>query len=80
MFLQWPVVRQALKVEEEENILESPVDKKEYTVLLPKVFPTIHHEDSLKWQFLDENPVSLIRLFRIYLFGCIQISLESKLL
>lgn len=57
MFATAPIVKEALKEDEEYDILSCPMNRKEYTVLLPKVFPTIHHEDPLKWRYLDELPV-----------------------
>lgn len=60
MFLTSPLVHEALKEEEEFNILKCPMKRKEFTILLPKTFPNIHHEDYLKWCFLDELPVTLL--------------------
>ncbi|KAJ8729300.1 hypothetical protein PYW08_000881 [Mythimna loreyi] len=57
MFSQSPLVRGALRDEEESDILQSPVNRKEFTVLLPKVFPTINHEPPLQWWYLDEKPI-----------------------
>lgn len=57
MFENAPMVQKALKKEEEYDILSCQLSREEYTVLLPKVFPTIHHEDPLTWRYLDELPV-----------------------
>lgn len=57
MFVKAPVVKDALKEEEELDVLKCPVNRKEFTVLLPKTFPSIHHEKPLKWWHLDEKPV-----------------------
>ncbi|XP_026727025.1 hydrocephalus-inducing protein-like isoform X2 [Trichoplusia ni] len=57
MFVKAPVVKDALKEEEELDVLKCPVNRKEFTVLLPKTFPSIHHEKPLKWWHLDEKPI-----------------------
>uniref|UniRef100_A0A2A4JIA0 MSP domain-containing protein n=1 Tax=Heliothis virescens TaxID=7102 RepID=A0A2A4JIA0_HELVI len=57
MFANSVTVREALKDEEPCDVLKCPVTRKEYTVLLPKTFPTIHHEPPLTWWYLDEAPV-----------------------
>lgn len=58
MFKRSHLVYEALKEEEECDILQCPVNRKEFTVLLPKTFPTINHEPPLEWWYLDENPVN----------------------
>lgn len=60
MFKNAPIVQEALKEDEEYDILSRPINRKEYTVLLPKVFPAIHHEKPLTWRYLDELPVMFI--------------------
>lgn len=57
MFQNAPFIQEALKEKEEHDILKCPIKRKEYTVLLPKTFPTIHHEPPLNWLYLDEMPV-----------------------
>ncbi|VVC92212.1 unnamed protein product, partial [Leptidea sinapis] len=57
MFLGSKVIQDALHEEEELNILSCPVNFKEYTVLLPKTFPSLHHEDPLEWRYLIEPPI-----------------------
>lgn len=57
MFQKSPLVQEALREEQEHDILKCPVNRKEFTVLLPKTFPQIHHEEPLKWRYLDEMPV-----------------------
>ncbi|KAJ8726486.1 hypothetical protein PYW07_001184 [Mythimna separata] len=57
MFSQSPLVRGALKEEEEFDVLKSPINRQEFTVLLPKIFPTMHHEPPLQWWYLDEKPI-----------------------
>nr|XP_021191308.2 hydrocephalus-inducing protein homolog [Helicoverpa armigera] len=57
MFSHSTIVREALTEEEPCDLLKCPVNRKEYTVLLPKTFPTIHHEPPLKWWYLDEAPI-----------------------
>ncbi|KPI94718.1 Hydrocephalus-inducing protein [Papilio xuthus] len=58
MFLNSDTVKEALKKEEMIDTLKYPIKKKEYTVLLPKSFPTIHDEESLAWRYLDELAVT----------------------
>ncbi|XP_063376108.1 hydrocephalus-inducing protein homolog [Cydia fagiglandana] len=59
MFKNMPVVREALndRDSDDEDILQCSMKRKEFTVLLPKTMPYIHHELPLKWCFLDELPV-----------------------
>ncbi|XP_063358792.1 hydrocephalus-inducing protein homolog [Cydia amplana] len=59
MFMNTPVIREALKEgnRDDEDILQCLMKRKEFTVLLPKTMPYIHHELPLKWCFLDELPV-----------------------
>ncbi|KAL0894937.1 hypothetical protein ABMA27_013434 [Loxostege sticticalis] len=57
MFESSHLVKDALKEEEEYEILKCPVNRKEFTVLLPKSFPQIHYEEPLKWRHLDELPI-----------------------
>lgn len=58
MFLNSETVIEALRKEEKIDTLKYPIKKKEYSVLLPKSFPTIHDEESLAWRYLDELAVS----------------------
>ncbi|KAI8428063.1 hypothetical protein MSG28_002349 [Choristoneura fumiferana] len=58
MFATAPFVQVALKEEEPLDVLKCPVKRKEFTVLLQKTMPYIHHEEPLKWCFLDEMPVA----------------------
>lgn len=60
MFKDAAFVQDALKDDETENVLKSPVKRREYTVLLPKTFPTLHHEPPLSWRYLEEIPVCMI--------------------
>ncbi|XP_062524258.1 hydrocephalus-inducing protein homolog isoform X2 [Bombyx mori] len=57
MFSKSQLVQDALKSEQDFDILSSPVTRKEFTVLLPKTFPKLLHEESLGWHFLDEAPI-----------------------
>ncbi|KAM3964816.1 LOW QUALITY PROTEIN: hydrocephalus-inducing protein homolog [Aphomia sociella] len=57
MLLSTPMVREALKDDDKYDILKCPVNRKEFTVLLPKTFPHIQHEDPLNWCYLDELPI-----------------------
>ncbi|RVE54180.1 hypothetical protein evm_001303 [Chilo suppressalis] len=57
MLFSTPVVYEALRREPEDDILKHSVDRKEFTVLLPKVYPSIHYEEPLKWRYLDELPI-----------------------
>ncbi|CAK1550075.1 unnamed protein product [Leptosia nina] len=57
MFLTSELVKEALREDVIYDILKSPVKVKEFTVLLPKTFPVIQHEDPLRWQYLDEAPI-----------------------
>ncbi|KAJ0181982.1 hypothetical protein K1T71_002704 [Dendrolimus kikuchii] len=57
MFKNSTIFQEALKEEQQHNILQCPVNRKEFTVLLPKTFPVIHHEAPLKWRYLDESPI-----------------------
>lgn len=58
MFATAPFVQVALREEKPVDVLKCPVKRKEFTVLLQKTMPYIHHEEPLKWNFLDELPVS----------------------
>ncbi|XP_069355214.1 hydrocephalus-inducing protein-like [Maniola hyperantus] len=57
MFTESNLVREALKEEEKFDILKKTSNKNVYTVLLPKTFPTITHEEPLQWCYLDEPPI-----------------------
>ncbi|CAF4756984.1 unnamed protein product [Pieris macdunnoughi] len=57
MFLGSELVRDALREDKEYDILNCPINLKEFTVLLPKTFPLMNHEDPLRWQYLDESPI-----------------------
>lgn len=57
MFSRSVLVQDALKEEEKYDILKCPVIKKTYSLLLPKMFPVIIHEEPLRWYYLDEEPV-----------------------
>ncbi|CAG9566725.1 unnamed protein product [Danaus chrysippus] len=50
-------IQEALREEEKYDVLKCPIDKKSYTVLLPKTFPSINHEEPLEWKYLDEPPI-----------------------
>ncbi|XP_052747107.1 hydrocephalus-inducing protein-like [Bicyclus anynana] len=47
-------VRQVVIDEDRCDILKTSVSRKVYTVLLPRTFPTINHEEPLEWCYLDE--------------------------
>ncbi|XP_064076651.1 hydrocephalus-inducing protein-like [Vanessa tameamea] len=57
MFTKSAAVQDALKEEENYDLLKFPINKKTYTVLLPKTFPVINSEEPLCWYYLDEPPI-----------------------
>lgn len=57
MFTTTPFLCNALKEEEEFDILKCPETTKQYTVLLPKTLPQLQHDEPLEWLYLDEKPV-----------------------
>ncbi|CAH2104285.1 unnamed protein product [Euphydryas editha] len=57
MFSRSVLVQDALKEEEKYDLLKCPVNKKTYSLLLPKIFPVINHEEPLRWYYLDEEPI-----------------------
>ncbi|KAL4712872.1 hypothetical protein ACJJTC_011942, partial [Scirpophaga incertulas] len=65
MLLHSPMVIKALREEEQFDILKCPVNRKEFTVLLPKTFPVLHHEEPLKWQYLDELPIKKCECYQV---------------
>ncbi|CAG4998369.1 unnamed protein product [Parnassius apollo] len=57
MFASSPSLQNALRKTEKSDIFKHPIQKNEFTVLLPKIFPVMEEEESLKWVYLDEMPI-----------------------
>lgn len=57
MFACSDVVKKVLTKAEKTDILMFPIQRKEYSVLHPKICPNMHDEESLTWYYLDESIV-----------------------
>ncbi|XP_059060604.1 hydrocephalus-inducing protein homolog [Achroia grisella] len=74
------VVQDALKKEEEYDILKCPVNRKEFTVLLPKTFPNLQHEEPLQWRYLDEFPIKKCECNQLTDFNLLDDSTQDNVL
>lgn len=73
MFACSDVVKNVLKTVEKPDILKFPIQRNEYSVLFPKIYPNMHDEESLTWYYLDESIVSC----KLVIFSCLH-SIKSN--